>query len=193
MSMIFMSMENTSFYPFGTPQVRSVSTKLIKGQEEFDRLRSLSYTDTHVIMLCFSVASPDSLENVQEKWYEEIAKHCEGTCPPCSTYIGVKIALVALKCDLREDDATKERLARYGEKCISYEEGLAVAKRIRATRYLGTFPLPPKHIDVESSAKNNRGVLEAFTEAARVSLTAKPIGGDIPTPETKKDKSCVII
>ena len=25
------------------------------GQEEFDRLRSLSYSDTHTIMLCFSV------------------------------------------------------------------------------------------------------------------------------------------
>lgn len=28
------------------------------GQEEFDRLRSLSYEDTHVIMLCFSVGPP---------------------------------------------------------------------------------------------------------------------------------------
>lgn len=27
------------------------------GQEEFDRLRSLSYDDTHAIMLCFSVRS----------------------------------------------------------------------------------------------------------------------------------------
>lgn len=28
------------------------------GQEEFDRLRSLSYDDTHAIMLCFSVRRP---------------------------------------------------------------------------------------------------------------------------------------
>jgi len=27
------------------------------GQEEFDRLRSLSYDDTHTIMLCFSVGN----------------------------------------------------------------------------------------------------------------------------------------
>jgi Rho family protein len=30
------------------------------GQEEFDRLRALSYEDTHVIMLCFSVFPPPS-------------------------------------------------------------------------------------------------------------------------------------
>lgn len=28
------------------------------GQEEFDRLRSLSYDNTHAIMLCFSVWNP---------------------------------------------------------------------------------------------------------------------------------------
>jgi Rho family, other len=50
---------------------------------------------------------------------------------------GVKLALVALKCDLREDEATKARLARFGDKCISYDEGLAMAKQIRAVRYLG--------------------------------------------------------
>ena len=27
------------------------------GQEEFDRLRALSYEDTHVLMLCFSVST----------------------------------------------------------------------------------------------------------------------------------------
>lgn len=37
------------------------------GQEDYDRLRPLSYPDSHVILVCFSVDSPDSLDNVQEK------------------------------------------------------------------------------------------------------------------------------
>jgi Rho family protein len=39
----------------------------IIGQEEFDRLRSLSYAETHVVMVCFSVDNPVSLENVESK------------------------------------------------------------------------------------------------------------------------------
>jgi len=35
-------------------------------------------------MLCFSVESRDSLENVEEKWWDEIARHCEGLAPPPS-------------------------------------------------------------------------------------------------------------
>ncbi len=31
------------------------------GQEDYDRLRPLSYPDTDVILMCFSVDSPDSL------------------------------------------------------------------------------------------------------------------------------------
>ncbi len=37
------------------------------GQEDYDRLRPLSYPDTNVLLICFSVDSPDSLENVPEK------------------------------------------------------------------------------------------------------------------------------
>lgn len=43
----------------------------------------------------------------------------------------------ALKCDLRDDSTVKERLNRYGSHTVQYEEGLAVARRIRASRYLG--------------------------------------------------------
>lgn len=130
------------------------------GQEEFDRLRSLSYDDTDLIMLCYSVDSKDSLENVESKWVGEIADNCPG----------VKLVLVALKCDLRENEAEEDgantnnpELGGQQEKkpLINYDQGLEVARRINALRYL------------ECSAMRNRGVNEAFTEAARVALSVK--------------------
>ncbi|TAQ83892.1 hypothetical protein B7494_g7789 [Chlorociboria aeruginascens] len=119
------------------------------GQEEFDRLRALSYDDTHAIMLCFSVDSKDSLENIESKWIAEIADNCPD----------VKLVLVALKCDLRESDGEEEAGER--KEMVNYSQGLEVARRINAVRYL------------ECSAMRNRGVNEAFTEAARVALGVK--------------------
>lgn len=110
------------------------------GQEEFDRLRSLSYDDTHAIMLCFSVDSPDSLENVESKWVGEIAENCPG----------VKLVLVALKCDLREASDAEEgeggaegagQRERKGGSMIDYKQGLAVAEKIKALRYLGEYSI----------------------------------------------------
>ena len=43
------------------------------GQEDYDRLRPLSYPDSHVILICFAVDSPDSLDNVQEKVRRSLA------------------------------------------------------------------------------------------------------------------------
>ena len=84
-------------------------------------------------MLCFSVDSKDSLENVESKWVGEIAENCAG----------VKLVLVALKCDLREGAADAEEdegigMRRGAEKeMIDYARGLEVAKRIQALRYMG--------------------------------------------------------
>jgi len=138
------------------------------GQEEFDRLRSLSYDDTHAIMLCFSVDSKDSLENVESKWVGEIADNCQG----------VKLVLVALKCDLREqggdDEVDENGQPKEKKEMINYNQGLEVARRINALRYL------------ECSAMKNRGVNEAFTEAARVALSVKSNGG-------KDDSKCNVM
>lgn len=103
-------------------------------------------------MLCYSVDSKDSLENIESKWVGEIAENCPNT----------KLVLVALKCDLREaaddEDANPQREKK---ETINYDAGLEVARRISASRYL------------ECSAMRNRGVNEAFTEAARVALTVR--------------------
>ena len=35
--------------------------------DEYDRLRPLSYPDSHVILICFAIDDPDSLDDVLEK------------------------------------------------------------------------------------------------------------------------------
>ncbi len=118
-------------------------------------------------MLCFSVDSKDSLENVESKWVGEIADNCQG----------VKLVLVALKCDLREqgDEETAEGGQPKEKKdMITYNQGLEVARRINALRYL------------ECSAMRNRGVNEAFTEAARVALSVK-------LPGSKEESKCNVM
>ncbi|KAG8821157.1 Rho GTPase [Serendipita sp. 400] len=120
-------------------------------------------------MLCFAVDNPISLENVESKWIDEIIQYCRG----------VKLVLVACKCDLREDEETIQRLGRQGKRIIVYEEGLAVARRINASRYL------------ECSAKHNRGVTEVFTEAARVAIGARAKGSE-GYGASKKD-GCIIM
>jgi GTPase SAR1 family protein len=37
------------------------------GQEEYDRLRPLSYPETDIILICFAIDSHVSLENVTDK------------------------------------------------------------------------------------------------------------------------------
>lgn len=37
------------------------------GQEEYDRLRPLSYPETDLLLVCFAIDCPNSLENVMDK------------------------------------------------------------------------------------------------------------------------------
>lgn len=54
--------------PLKQPEIfPSSSWLLFSGQEDYDRLRPLSYPQTDVFLVCFSVVSPSSFENVKEK------------------------------------------------------------------------------------------------------------------------------
>uniref|UniRef100_A0A8C9LD05 Ras homolog family member D n=1 Tax=Pavo cristatus TaxID=9049 RepID=A0A8C9LD05_PAVCR len=62
------------------------------GQEDYDRLRPLSYSDTNVVLICFDVTSRSSYDNILTKWYPEVNHFCKG----------VPVLLVGCKTDLRQ-------------------------------------------------------------------------------------------
>ncbi|KAB8606248.1 hypothetical protein FH972_025878 [Carpinus fangiana] len=121
------------------------------GQEDYDRLRPLSYPDSHVILICFAVDSPDSLDNVQEKWISEVLHFCPH----------LPIILVGCKSDLRYDHKTIEELSKTSQKPVTPEQAEDVRKKIGAYKYL------------ECSAKTNEGVREVFENATRAALLTK--------------------
>ena len=46
------------------------------GEKDYNKLRQLSYPDTDVILICFSIDSPSSLDNVLERWIPEVKQFC---------------------------------------------------------------------------------------------------------------------
>ena len=45
------------------------------GEDDYDRLRPLSYPDSDVVLVCFSVEARTSLENVLLKWIPEVRRY----------------------------------------------------------------------------------------------------------------------
>ena len=118
------------------------------GQEDYDRLRPLSYPQTDIFLICFSLVSPASFENVKAKWHPEVIHHCPE----------VQIVLVGTKMDLREDQNVIAQLKEKNLEPISQNSGKQLAKDIKAAKYL------------ECSALTQEGLKNVFEEAIRVVL-----------------------
>jgi len=121
------------------------------GSEEYDSLRPLSYPGTDVFLICFSLFSPESFENVTKKWYKEITEHAPDT----------PIILVGTKLDLRGKPEAIQSLKENGQEPISIEKGEGLAKRLGARKYL------------ECSALTQEGLAKVFEEAVKVILFPK--------------------
>nr|CAG8607017.1 12214_t:CDS:2 [Entrophospora candida] len=129
-------------------QYASLSLWDTAGQEDYEKLRAVSYPATHTFLILFSVDCPDTLENVIDKWAVEVDRYSKSA----------PIILVGTKIDTRNDEKTIRHLQKSYRKPITYEEGSKVAKLINAVKYL------------ECSALNCEGVNEVFEHAARTAL-----------------------
>jgi Rho family protein len=129
------------------------------GQEDYERLRPLAYSKAHVILIGFSVDSPDSLSNVKDKWAEEARERCPE----------VPVILVALKKDLRDDAVAQEEMRKRGNRgfCTT-RMGEDMRDAIGARKYL------------ECSSLTGEGVDDVFEAATRCAMISG--GGGEKTP-----------
>jgi Ras family protein A len=121
------------------------------GQEDYDRLRPLSYPDTNVVLICFSVDSPDSLANIPEKWVPEVNHFCPN-CP---------FVLVGCKKDLRNDPETIAKLKKANLQPVNTERAQRIGEEIGAVQY------------IECSARTKDNVREVFEIATKAALSTK--------------------
>ncbi|KAK9895028.1 ras-domain-containing protein [Cystobasidium minutum MCA 4210] len=123
------------------------------GQEEYERLRPLSYSKSHIILIAFSIDTPDSLDNVLSKWIEEVRSICGPDIP---------VMLVGCKRDLRDDaEARGDGSAEDERRFVSFAKGEATAREIGAKFYK------------ECSSLHNSGVDDVFEAATRQAMLVR--------------------
>lgn len=116
------------------------------GQEEFDQIRQLAYPGASLILLCYSVDCPTSLDNIMQTWYSEVKAYCPS----------VPLILVGCKSDRRFSIPTD--VFGMNEECIPPGKADAIGKQIGA------------QIHLECSAFTRSNVETVFQLAARFIL-----------------------
>ena len=118
------------------------------GPDDYDRLRPLSYPNTDIFLVCFSLVQPQSYENVFKKWYPELKYHCPNT--PI-LLVGTKQDIVNTSMQLRVENSAP----------LTKEDGLSLCEDIGAVKY------------IECSAKTGIGLDDVFNEAVRVVVSLR--------------------
>ncbi|XP_041666397.1 rho-related GTP-binding protein RhoF isoform X2 [Cheilinus undulatus] len=136
------------------------------GQEDYDRLRPLSYQEANLVLVCFDVTNPTSFENVMIKWYPEVRHFCRD----------IPVILIGCKTDLRKDKECSRKLKAMDLAPITYSQGEETRQQMNAELYL------------ECSAKYKENVDDIFREATKRTLIFNR-----KQRNHKKKKKCVIL
>jgi len=126
------------------------------GQEDYDRLRPLSYPGADLILLCFSLCSHSSYESIKIKWFPEVRHHIPD----------VPYFLVGTKLDLKN-----ELIKNFNPEfeLVNEEEGQALKNEINAVKYC------------EISAKTRMGLEGLFQDCVSTVLEIRRHAlGEVP-------------
>lgn len=132
------------------------------GQEDYDKLRPLSYPDAHVIIICYQVAWPASFQSVTKKWIAEVAHFAPD----------VPRMLVGLQSDQRHDARTLGQLLKGGSRPITTQEGVDLAEELGCFAYAECSALTGEGVD-QTFEVGLRGLMELWQEKGVLPQAAK--------------------
>ncbi|ELP94424.1 RAC GTPase, putative [Entamoeba invadens IP1] len=141
------------------------------GQEEYNSLRPLSYPQTDIFLLCFSVVYHASYVNVRDKWVKEVLHHCPTA----------KLMVIGTKTDLREDIKELKTMSENGEQPYTKEDGDKLAAELKAYCYM------------ECSALKRTGLKDIFDQAVRFTLKQRGGAGEGKSTKEKQKGKCFIL
>lgn len=157
------------------PQLYKLNLWDTAGQEEYDRLRPLSYPQTDIFLVCFSISEPSSLKNVVDKWYPEIVQNSSTESSEFHQKLGrYPIFLVGTKADLRDDAEQSRRLQEVNAQFVTPEQVEEVVKQCGFMGY------------VECSAATQTGVRDVFEKSV-----SSIVGELEKASQVQKDASAV--
>ncbi|XP_006654640.1 rac-like GTP-binding protein 2 [Oryza brachyantha] len=135
------------------------------GQEDYSRLRPLSYRGADIFVLAFSLISRASYENVLKKWMPELRRFAPN----------VPIVLVGTKLDLRDH---RSYLADHpAASAITTAQGEELRKQIGAAAY------------IECSSKTQQNIKAVFDTAIKVVLQPPRRRGEATMARKKTRRS----
>ncbi|KAL1808848.1 rac-like GTP-binding protein ARAC7 [Daucus carota subsp. sativus] len=137
------------------------------GQEDYSRLRPLSYRGADIFVLAFSLISRASYENVLKKWMPELRRFAPN----------VPIVLVGTKLDLREDGYLAHHM---GYDLITTSQGEELRKQIGAAAY------------IECSSRTQQNVKAVFDTAIKAVLQP-PRRKEIARKTRRRSSGCSIV
>jgi len=111
------------------------------GQEEYGRLRLLSYPETDVVIICFNIGHKISFRNISAQWLTEVKEHC----------INKPILLVGTKKDMRDEDTSNT--------CVLEADGKKFAEDQKLYKYMEC-----------SALTDPQGLPAIFEEACRAAV-----------------------
>jgi small GTP-binding protein len=133
------------------------------GQEDYKKMRPLSYPQTDAFIVAFSLVDANTYENVETSWIPEVKEHCPNT----------PFILVRTKSDLRDNPPP-------GVTSIPTSKGEELKKKVGAAEY------------IECSAMKSTNLKEVFESAMRAALNPIDVKSS-KVEQSAGDGCCLLI